>query len=84
LSFVAVAATLPVGMLRLGYTLLVGSVLLLFGYGGYELVRALWRIPGVPPFLKWVILLGALGLVLTLAGLIWERLKEGRDARGDG
>lgn len=70
-------------MLKLGYVLLVGSILLLIGYGGYELVRLLWRIAGIPPFLKWVILLGAAGLVLTLAGLIRERIKEARGAGDD-
>ena len=62
-------------MLKLGYGLLVGSVLLLCGYAGFELVRLLWRVAGIPPFLKWVILVGVAGLVLTLAGLIWERIK---------
>lgn len=70
-------------MLKVGYGLLVSSILLLFGYAGYELVRLIWRAHGVPPFLKWVILIGAAGLVLTLAGLIWERLKEVRGARND-
>ena len=70
-------------MLKLGYMLLVGSVLLLIGYAGYELVRLLWRIVGIPPFLKWVILLGVAGLVLALAGLIWERIKEVRSANSD-
>jgi len=70
-------------MLKLGYMLLVGSVLLLIGYAGYELVRLLWRIAGIPAFLKWVILLGVAGLVLALAGLIWERIKEVRSANGD-
>lgn len=67
-------------MLKLGYAVLVSSVLLFIGYAGYELVRLLWRIAGIPPFLKWVILLGVAGLVLTLAGLIWERIKEVRGA----
>ena len=67
-------------MLKIGYGLLVGSVLLLFGYAGFELVRLLWRVAGIPPFLKWVILVGVAGLVLTLAGLIWERIKEVRGA----
>ena len=70
-------------MLKLGYMLLVGSVLLLIGYAGYELVWLLWRIAGIPPFLKWVILLGVAGLVLALAGLIWERIKEVRSANSD-
>jgi len=70
-------------MLKVGYGLLVSSILLLFGYAGYELVRLIWRTHGVPPFLKWVILIGAAGLLLTLAGLIWERLKEVRGARND-
>ncbi|MCD5408495.1 hypothetical protein LR090_04635 [Candidatus Bipolaricaulota bacterium] len=69
-------------MLKIGYALLVGSVLLLFGYLGYELVRLLWRVAGIPPFLKWVILVGVAGLVLTLVGLIWERIKEVRGASG--
>mgnify|MGYP000114836397 CR=1 FL=1 len=69
-------------MLKIGYALLVGSVLLLFGYAGFELVRLLWRVAGIPPFLKWVILVGVAGLVLTLAGLIWERIKEVRGASG--
>lgn len=70
-------------MLKLGYAVLVSSVLLFIGYAGYELVRLLWRIAGIPPFLKWVILLGVAGLVLTLAGLIWERIKEVRGAGDD-
>jgi len=70
-------------MLKLGYVVLVSSVLLLIGYAGYELVRLLWRIAGIPPFLKWVILLGIAGLVLALAGLIWERIKEVRGAGDD-
>ena len=69
-------------MLKIGYALLVGSVLLLFGYAGFELVRLLWRVAGIPPFLKWVILVGVVGLVLTLTGLIWERIKEVRGASG--
>lgn len=70
-------------MLKLGYAVLVSSVLLFIGYAGYELVRLLWRIAGIPPFLKWVILLGVAGLVLTLGGLIWERIKEVRGAGDD-
>ncbi len=69
-------------MLKIGYGLLVGSVLLLFGYAGFELVRLLWRVAGIPPFLRWVIFVGVTGLVLTLAGLIWERIKEVRGASG--
>lgn len=72
----------PERMLKLGYVLLVSSVLLLFGYAGWELVRLLWRVEGIPSFLKWVILLGVAGLVLTLAGLIWERVKEVRGGSG--
>ena len=65
---------------KLGYGLLVGSVLLLCGYAVFELVRLLWRVAGIPPFLRWVILVGVAGLVLTLTGLIWERIKEVRGA----
>ncbi|MGC9529991.1 MAG: hypothetical protein ACP5G2_05155 [Candidatus Bipolaricaulaceae bacterium] len=68
-------------MLRAGYTLLVSAALLLFGYGGYRLVRLAWRAQAIEPFLKWIIALAAVGLLLTVVGLIWERAKQGRRGR---
>ncbi|HEC63495.1 MAG TPA: hypothetical protein ENI38_03825 [Candidatus Acetothermia bacterium] len=70
-------------ILKVGYSLMIGAGLLLLGYGAYGLGKLLWRLPGVPPFLRWVALLGAAGFILTLVGLIWERFKEVRGAGDD-
>jgi len=67
-------------ILKVGYTLMLGAGVLLLGYGGYSLAKLLWRLPGIPPFLRWVVLVGAAGFILTLVGLIWERVKEVRGA----
>jgi hypothetical protein len=70
-------------MLKIGYglTLLAGG--LLVGYLGYLLVRFLLAAQFIGPFFKAVILLGALGVLMTLAGLIRERRKESKDADDD-
>ena len=52
----------------------------LVGYAGYHVVRALVTSPAIPSFFKGLILLAALGVIVTLAGLIRERRKEERDA----
>lgn len=70
-------------MLRLGYWLIVTSGGLLAGYVAYFLIRLLVTASGIGIFFKVVILLGAAGLILTIAGLIWERRKEETDATGD-
>jgi hypothetical protein len=56
---------------------------LLVGYLGYVVVRLLLAAPLIGPFVKAVILPEALGVVLTLVGLIRERRKETRNADGD-
>ena len=70
-------------MLRLGYWLIMTAGSLLGAYVVYFLIRLLLTAPGIGVFFKVVILLGAAGLVLAIAGLIWERRKESRDAAGN-
>lgn len=70
-------------MLKVGYWLMVTAGALLAGYVAYFLIRLLVTAPGIGIFFKVVILAGAAGLILTIAGLIWERRKERKDAAGD-
>ncbi len=70
-------------MLKIGYWLMVTAGALLAGYVAYFLIRLLVTAPGIGIFFKVVILVGAAGLILTIAGLIWERRKEEKDATGD-
>ena len=52
----------------------------LVGYAGYHVVRALVASPAIPTFFKGLILLAALGVIVTLIGLIRERRREDKDA----
>jgi hypothetical protein len=70
-------------VLRVGYGLLILGGAGLLGYAAYHVVRALLLVEAIPLFLRVVILLIGAGVVLTLAGLIWERRKEARDATDD-
>ena len=70
-------------MLKVGYWLMVTAGALLAGYVAYFLIRLLVTAPGIGVFFKVVILVGAAGLILTIAGLIWERRKEAKDAPGN-
>ena len=70
-------------MLKVGYWLMVTAGALLAGYVAYFLIRLLVTTPEIGVFFKVVILVGAAGLILTIAGLIWERRKEAKDAPGD-
>ena len=66
-------------MLRIGYGLMMLAGACLVGYAGYHVVRALVASPVVPVFFKGLILLVALGVVVTLIGLVRERRKEEKD-----
>ena len=70
-------------MLRVGYGLLMIAGAGLIGYVGYHVVRLLVVSSEIGLFFKVLILVTALGLVLTLVGLIWERRREDRHADRD-
>jgi len=70
-------------MLRAGYSLLMTAGACLVGYVIYWFVRWLVAAPGIILFFKVVILVGGAGLLLTLVGLVLERRREERHARGD-
>jgi uncharacterized membrane protein len=70
-------------MLKAGYALLMLAGACAAGFVAYQIVRTLILAPGIHPFFKAAILLAVVGLVLVLAGLIRERRKEEKDARGD-
>jgi len=70
-------------VLKIGYWLMMTAGALLAGYVAYFLIRLLVTAPGIGIFFKVVILVGASGLILTIAGLVWERRKEEKDATGD-
>ena len=67
-------------MLKIGYglTMLAGACLV--GYAGYHVIRALVASPAIPVFFKGLILLVALGVIVTLIGLLCERRREEKDA----
>jgi len=67
-------------VLRIGYGLMMLAGASLIGYAGYQAVRALVTSPAIPAFFKGLILLAALGVIVTLIGLIRERRREERDA----
>ena len=71
-------------MLRLGYWLMIAAGTLLGGYAAYFLVRAIAAAPGIKLFIKVVILVGAVGLLITIVGLIIERRREKDDYSDDG
>jgi len=70
-------------VVRIGYGLMLAAGTLLAGYVAVTLVRLLLSAPGIPVLFKAIILLGALGLVVTIVGLVVERRKEERHAAGD-
>ncbi len=70
-------------MLKLGYFLMITAGVLLGGYLAYNLIRMILLAPGIGIFLKVVIIIGATGFIITLAGLIRERRKEEENASGD-
>jgi hypothetical protein len=66
-------------MLKAGYALLMVAGACVAGFVVYHIVRLLVLAPGIHTFLKAAILIGAVGLILVLAGLIRERRKEAKD-----
>ena len=70
-------------MLKLGYWLMIIAGSLLGGYIAYFLIRLLIVAPGIGTFFKVVILIGAVGLIITIIGLVLERKKEGNDVSRD-
>ncbi len=70
-------------MLKVGYTIILITGTLLLGYLAYSLVRVLVLARGIGPFFKGVILLGGVGILITLAGLVLERRKERADDHRD-
>ena len=66
-------------MLKIGYGLMMLAGACLVGYAGYHVVRALVASPAIPTFFKGLILLAALGVIVTLIGLIRERRREDKD-----
>ena len=71
-------------MLKLGYFLMIAAGVLLGGYAAYWVVRVVVTSPGLGLFFKVVILVGATGLLITLAGLVIERRREKDDYSDDG
>lgn len=67
-------------MLKVGYGLMMLAGACLTGYAGYHVVRILIASPVIPAFSKGLILLAALGVVVTLIGLLRERRREEKDA----
>jgi len=70
-------------LLRIGAWLMSAAGLLIAGYAVYWLVRLLVFAPGISVFFKVAILVGGIGLLITLVGLIMERRKEAEDASSD-
>jgi len=68
---------------RAGYGLIMIAGAGLIGYAGYHAARLLIASSEIGLFFKGLILVVCLGLVLALAGLIWERRKEERHADRD-
>jgi F0F1-type ATP synthase membrane subunit c/vacuolar-type H+-ATPase subunit K len=68
-----------VRVLKIGYGLMMLAGACLIGYAGYHVVRALVASPAIPPFFKGLILLAALGVIVTLIGLVRERRREEKD-----
>lgn len=56
-------------MLKFGYWLMMTAGALLGGYIAYFLIRLLITAPGIGTFFKVVILIGAVGLIITIIGL---------------
>jgi uncharacterized membrane protein YuzA (DUF378 family) len=70
-------------MLRVGYGLLMLGGAGLVGFAAYHVIRALLLVEAIPLSLRIIILVVGAGVILTLAGLVWERRKEARDAADD-
>ncbi len=70
-------------MLKVGYVLIVTAGLGLLGYGGYHATLVLIRAPGIHSVVKGLILCACAGILLTLAGLVIEKRKEGEHASHD-
>lgn len=66
-------------MLRAGYGLMMLAGVCLIGYVGYRAVLTLVATPVIPAFFKGLILVAALGVIVTLIGLIRERRREESD-----
>ena len=66
-------------VLKIGYGLMMLAGACLVGYASYHVVRALVASPAIPTFFKGLILLAALGVIVTLIGLVRERRKEEKD-----
>ncbi len=70
-------------VLKLGYALMLTAGGGLIGYALYRIVEALVRVPGVPVWIKALILCAGAGVLLTLIGLIIERRREDKHAARD-
>jgi F0F1-type ATP synthase membrane subunit c/vacuolar-type H+-ATPase subunit K len=68
-----------VQVLKIGYGLMMLAGACLIGYAGYHVVGALVASPAIPAFFKGLILLAALGVIVTLIGLVRERRREEKD-----
>ena len=66
-------------MLRIGYGMMMLAGACLVAYAGYHAVGALVASPAIPTFFKGLILLAALGVIVTLIGLLCERRREEKD-----
>lgn len=70
-------------MLRLGYGLMMLAGAAFIGFGGYHAIRLLVVNTEIGLFFKVLIPVAGVGLLLTLAGLIRERVREDRDDTGN-
>jgi len=71
-------------MLKLGYFLMIVAGVLFGGYAAYLIVSTVVTAPGLGVFFKVVILVGAVGLLITVVGLIIERRRDKDDYSDDG
>lgn len=70
-------------MLRLGYWLMMLAGAALIGFAAYHVIRLLIVSTAIGLFFKVLIPVGGVGILLTLAGLIREKMREDRDADRD-
>jgi len=70
-------------MLRLGYAVMLVAVAAVVGYGAFHVIRAIVVSPHIGLFFKILIPVATVGVLLTIAGLICERVKEERNAHHD-
>lgn len=70
-------------MLKMGIALMLTAGGGLLGYAAYRVIMALLRVPGVPVWIKALILCVFAGILLTLIGLAIEKRREDKHAVGD-